>query len=154
MYIIYQWQKLFMAFNMSVVFYVLISVCHLVSVSASSTHQVISCPGDVLTTEYAIMGSGATVWQGTAFQCEDSSNEIYLLHNRFGTSYNYIQTCNNGAIVARALGVVNNSYISQLNVTVSLGLNNTTVVCLHDTGIIVTVIRSIQIIVLATGKQE
>ena len=139
-----------MVINMSVVFYVLISVCHLGSASASSTHQVISCPGDALTTECAIMGDGATVWLGTAFQCKDSSNEILLLHRLFGESYSYIHTCNNGA----ALGVVNDSYISQLNVTVSLELNNTTVVCLHDTGKIVTVIRWIQIIVLATGKQE
>ena len=143
---------LIMAFNMSVVFYVLILVCHLVSASASSTFQVISCPGDVLTTECAIMGVGATVWQGTAFQCyNDDINEVVLLHRG---SYNYIQTYNNGAIVVQALGVVNDSYISQLNVTVTVELNNTTVECLYDNGTTVIVIRSIQIIVLATGKQE
>ena len=145
-----------MAFNMSVVFYVLILVCLLVSASASSTSEVILCPGDVLTTECTVMGSesGATVWQGTALQCDDSSNEIFLIHNRFGRSYNNIQTCNNGAIVAQAVEVVDDSYTSQLNVTVTVELNNTTVECLHDTGIIVILIRSIQIIVLATGKQE
>ena len=140
-----------MAFNMSVIFYVLISVCHLVSASTSST-QVISCPGDVLTTECAIIGGGATAWLGTAFQCDSSHDEIILLHSQFGGPYNTIGSCNNGKIVAQALGVVNNSYISQLNVTVSPEFNNTTVKCWYDNGTTLTVIRSIQIVVL--GKQE
>ena len=106
-----------MAINMSVIFYVLTSV---VSVSASSTHQAISCPGDVLTTECAITGGGATVWQGTAFQC---SSIIILRYTHFGGSHNSIQTCNNGAIVAQALGIVNNNYISQINIIVSPELN-------------------------------
>ena len=115
-----QWQKLFMVFNMSVVFYVLITVCHFVSVSASasSTYQVISCPGDVLTTECAITGSGATLWRGTALQCDYDA--IVLRHSQFGRPYyNNNVTCNNVVIVARALEVVNNSYISQLSVTCS-----------------------------------
>ena len=92
---------------------------------------------------------GATVWQGTAFQC----NNIVLLHRHFRGS---IQICNNGPgeIVAQALGVVNDRYISLLSVTVSLELNNTTVECWHDTGATATLIRSIQIIVLAIGKQQ
>ena len=140
-----------MAINMSVVFYVLILVCHLASVSARNTFQAVLCPGDVLTTECTTTGGGSTVWQGTALQCDHG--EIVLLHNRFDESYNYIRTCNN-RIVLQPLGVVNDSYISQLNVTVSPELNNTTVECVYDTGIISTVIRLIQIIVLATGKQE
>ena len=142
-----------MAINMSVVFYVLISVCHLASVSTSSTSQAtcISCPGDVLTIECTIMGRGATVWQGTAFQCGSS---IILRHSQFGGSYNSIWTCNDGAIVAQALGIVNNSYVSQLNVTVSLELNNTTVECWHSYNLTDTVIKRIQIVVLVTGKQE
>ena len=139
-----------MAINMSVVFYVLISVCHLASASASSTFQVISCPGDVLTTECTTTGGGATVWQGTALQCDYS--EIVLLHSQFNGSYNYIGTCNNRTIIAQALGVVNNSYISQLNVTVSPELNNTTVECWHHNGTTERVIKTIQIIVLAIGK--
>ena len=141
-----------MAFNMSVVLYVLISVCHLALASTSSTFQVISYPGDVLTTECTIIGGtgDATVWRGTAFQCDYS--EIVLLHNRFIEPQNFIVPCNNGAIAARALGIVNNSYISQLNVTASPELNNTTVECWHDNGTTLTVIKSIQIVVL--GKQE
>ena len=139
-----------MAFNMSVIFYVLISVCHLVSVSASSTSQTISCPGDVLTTECAVKGGGTTVWRGTAFQCDYS--KIVLLHSRFNRSRYSTGSCNNGTIVAQDLGIVNGSHISQLSVTVSPELNNTTVECLHDNGTAAIFIRSIQIIVLAKGK--
>ena len=141
-----------MAFNMSVVFYVLISVCHLASASENSTFQAISCPGDVPTTEHTIMGDGAIVWQGTAFQCD--YDEIVLRHSQFGRSHNSIQTCNNGAIAAQALGIFNDSYISQLSVTVSPVLSNTTVECWHDYNLTDTVIKRIQIIVLAIGKQE
>ena len=150
----FQWQKLFTAFNMSVLFYVLILVCHLVSASANGTFQAVSCPGDVLTTECAIMGGGLTVWQGTAFQCVSTSNKIILRHSGFGVSHNPAGSCNDGTIVAWALGVVNDSYTSQLNVTVSLELNNTTVECWHYYNLTLTVIKRIQMIVLAAGKQE
>ena len=144
-----------MAINISVVFYVLMSVCHLVSVSASSTSQVISCPGDVLTTECAIMGGGVTVWHGTAFQCDSNNREfISLQHSQFVESNKPEGACSNGAIVAQALGVVNDSYISQLSVTASLKLNNTTVECIHSYNFTNIVTKQIQIIVLATGKQE
>ena len=138
-----------MAINMSVVFYVLMSVCHLALASASTTFQVISCPGDVLTTECTITGDGTTVWRGTAIQCD--YGEIILIHNRFSGPRYPIATCNDGAIVAQALGVINDSYISQLNVTVSPELNNTTVECWYDNGTTVIFIRSIQITVSATG---
>ena len=72
---------------------------------------------------------------------------------------NSIHTCNNGAIAAQeTLGVVNNSYISQLNIHVHVGfivspeLNNKTVECVHSYNFTEVVVRSIQIIVLATGK--
>ena len=138
--------------NKSVVFYVLLSVCHLKLVSASSTFQATSCPGDVLTTECAIKGRGATLWLGTAFQCVSTNHLIVLRHSQFGRLHNITVTCNNGAIVSRALGVVNNSYISQLSVTMSLELNNTTVECWYNHNLTDTVIKQIQIVVLATGK--
>ena len=141
-----------MAINKSVVSYVLISVCHLVSASASNISQAILCPGDVLTTECDIAGVGATVWLGTAFQCDYDA--IVLRHSQFGGSHNPIGYCNNGAIIAQGLGFVNGSYTSQLNVMVSLELNNTTVECWHNYNFTHIVIKRIQIILLATGKQE
>ena len=151
----FQWQKLFMAINKSVILYVLILVCHIVSASAKDTFQVVLCPGDVLTTECAVMGGGTTVWLGTAFHCDNNNfGVIYLRHSQFRESENFEASCNNGAIVARAIGVVNNSYISELNVIVSPELNNTTVECEHSYNLTETVIKQIQIVVLATGKQE
>ena len=141
-----------MTINMSAIFYILILVAS-VSVKTCSTYRVISCSGDVLTTECAIMGGGATVWQGIAIQCDSNNREfISLRHSQFLESSKPEGTCSNGAIVARALGVVNGSYVSQLNVRVSLELNNTTVECVHSYNLTETLIRSIQIIVLATGK--
>lgn len=141
-----------------IVFYILISVRHLAWASRSNVAQILSCPGDVVTIECAIMGSGITVWQGTALQCDShSANTIALRHTQFEQSQKPRGTCNNGDIVATALGVVNNSYISQLNVTVSPDWNNTNVECSHDYNLTETIVRSIQIIVLATGigkKQE
>ncbi len=142
-----------MAINKSVVLCVLILVCHLALASASNTSQAILCPGDVLTIDCVTMGHGVTVWLGTAFQCANVGDDISLRHSTFGEPYKPKWTCNNGAIVAQAIGVVNDSYISQLNVTASLELNNTTVECLHYS-LNITVIKSVQIIVLAKGKQE
>ena len=137
---------------MSIVFYVLILMVS-VSVSTSSTYRIISCPGDVLTTECAIMGGGATVWQGTAFQCDSNNqNFISLRHSQFVESFKPEGICSNGAIVAQALGVVNNSYVSQLSVTVSLESNNTIVECVHSHNLTETLVRSIQIIVLTSKK--
>ena len=141
-----------MAINMSAVFYVIILVAS-VSVKTCSTYQITSCSGDVLTTECAIMGGGATIWEGITIQCDSNYREfISLRHSQFLESSKPEGTCNNGAIVARALGVVNGSYVSQLNITVSLELNNTTVECVHSYNLTEVVVRSIQIIVLATGK--
>ena len=101
------------------------------------------------------MGGGATVWLGTAFQCDGNTHGfIALRHTQFGRSHKPEGTCNNGAIIARAIGVVNDSYISQLNVTVSTELNNTTVECCHDYNLTTTVIKSINIIVFLIGRQE
>ena len=69
------------------------------------------------------MGGGATVWQGTAFQCVSINNEIILRHSQFGGPYNPTGSCNNGEIVIQALVIVNNTYISQLSVIVSPELN-------------------------------
>ena len=145
-----------MAINKSVIFCILISLCHLrvASASMSSIFQAFSCLGDILTIECAIMGGGATVWQGTAFQCDNNLDIIDLRHSQFRGSQKPEGTCNNGAIVARAIGVVNDSYVSVLNVTVSSELNNTTVECAHDYNLTTTVIKSVQIIVLATGRKE
>ena len=141
-----------MATKSSVVFYILIFACHLTWASTSNVVQIHSCPGDVVTIECAVMGGGITVWQGTTIQC-NNRDYIPLRHSQFKQSERFRGVCNNGDIIVQALGVVNNTYISQLNVTVSPDWSNTTVECWHDYSLTETVvIKSIQIIVLATGR--
>ena len=93
------------------------------------------------------------MWQGIAFQCDNNNHEfISLRHSQFLESEKPEGACSSGAIVARALGVVNGSYVSQLRVTVSLELNNATVECVHSYNLTETLVRSIQIIVLTSKK--
>lgn len=88
------------------------------------------CPGDVLLYECTIEGAGTTVWRGSAFMTCDY---IALLHSQFtpGTG----GTCNRGALIASSLRTENGSrYTSQLNVTISRELDQTSVECVHDNG--------------------
>ena len=73
------------------------------------------------------------MWTGSAFSSSCDSNEIILLHNRFpkGTT----GVCNNGAIVARSIGVGDNRYTSQLTVNVTSELNNKTAICLVNSDV-------------------
>ena len=85
-----------------------------------------------------------TVWKGTAFSDCDN-NEIVLLHNQFERAAG---RCNNGDILGRSIGVVNGSYISQLEVMVESGpdqLIMKDIKCFHDNGAIEMIIDSITI---------
>ena len=91
------------------------------------------CSGDVLTYECTVVGGGSTVWEGSAFQCSGiNHNFIVLRHSQFSSAEKPQGVCNNGGIVARAIGAFDNNYISQLNVTVSPVTNNKTVKCAYD----------------------
>ena len=45
-----------------------------------------TCPGYTVTYECTVMGGVGTVWRGSAVNCENSANEMLLLHNCFGLS--------------------------------------------------------------------
>ena len=77
------------------------------------------------------MGAGSTVWSGTAFDCPSTSSEITLRHSQFSSNQAF-GICNNGEIVGRGIGVTNNCYTSQLNVTVREGFNNKSVQCVQN----------------------
>ena len=86
---------------------------------------------DTLTFECTVVGGLGTVWRGSAFDCENSNNEITLLHSRFvnGT----IGTCNNDSIIGRSIGVENGTcFTSQLSIMISPDLIGKTIECLHD----------------------
>ena len=93
-----------------------------------------ACPGEVVNYTCTIVDTsgnppiGSSVWRGTAFNCPGSGNLISLNHPLFSTS-GATGTCNNGAITAESVSVVDNCFTSRLMVTVSVELNETTVEC-------------------------
>ena len=108
-----------------------------------------ACPGDTLTYTCTIAGPGNTIWSGTAFDCSSKSDEIILRHSQFGIGT--FGNCNDGAITAQSLGVVDSScYSSQLNVTVSSDMNNQNIQCAYSSDRITTI--EVATLSLATGK--
>ena len=100
-----------------------------------------TCLNYTKTFECEIIGSpiGATVWRGTAFDCEVDT-VINLLHNQFTTPTGAFGSCNNGAIVAQSLRVENNRYVSELNVAITSDVIGESIECVHDDGGVTTVI--------------
>ena len=75
----------------------------------------------------------STFWSGSAFDC--ASNEIILLHALYKNNSTHARArgeCNNGAIVAQIVRVKNDTYVSQLNVTVSDSVIGETIECFYD----------------------
>ena len=87
-----------------------------------------ACVGDRLIYNCSVVGGTATLWRGSAFDCPQAGSEITLRHSLF-VSNGVFRICNNGDIVGHSIRVVNNSYTSQLNVTVRESFNNKTVQC-------------------------
>ena len=90
-----------------------------------------SCPEYTLTYECTVKGGVATVWNGDAFDCVSSNNAITFLHLRF-MSGDKPTTCNNGTIIGQTLGIEDNCYTSQVNVTVSPKLTGRNIKCIQD----------------------
>ena len=82
----------------------------------------------------SVIGEGNTVYEGSAFDCHSSRNEITLLHSRFSSNSATSKVCNNGDIVGKSLRVEDDCYTSQLSVKVSSNLIGKTVKCLYDNG--------------------
>ena len=93
-----------------------------------------ACPGYTQIYECTVMGIGNTVWRGSGFDCQNTNNEITLLSSRFASEGGTNGTCNDGTIVASSLKVENNSYTSQLNVTVTCELIERMLIveCIHE----------------------
>ena len=99
----------------------------------TSSHGCV-CPGDHLTFECSVQGGVATVWEGSAFDCgvDASSSFIRLRHSGFSMLEPARGECNNGLIVARSVGVLNDTFSSQLDVNVTADMNNKTIECALD----------------------
>ena len=75
---------------------------------------------------------GATLWNGSVFDCPETGNELTLIHIRKFT--NTLKGCNNGAILGHGVCVVENSYTSQINITVDYSMDGKSVTCFYDNG--------------------
>ena len=91
-----------------------------------------TCEGYVQIYECRVTGYGATIWKGTALDCHSSTNEIVILPS---DSVNRSITCNNGEIVGRLVRRENNSYVSQLSVSVSSEVIGGSIGCYHEVGV-------------------
>ena len=91
-------------------------------------NSICACPDETLIFTCSVSGR-ATIWGGSAFDCPGNSNEIQFLHSSFDNSKG---DCNGGAILGQSLGINGTCYISQLNVPISPGLNNKTVMCSNN----------------------
>ena len=79
--------------------------------------------------ECSVFGPGTTHWEGSVFH-SDCGNSIILRHSQFSTQ-GARASCNNDEIVGHSVGVVDQCFTSQLNVTIESSLDSATVSCIH-----------------------
>ena len=91
-----------------------------------------TCLGDVITYQCTIQGSGATIWKGSAFEC--LTQNIQLRHSRFNASSDTRITGECGSLLAYEVASENNTFTSQLNVTITEEVVGQTVQCVYDDG--------------------
>ena len=99
-------------------------------------NHVCACPGSVLTFSCTTVGLSTTIWTGTAFDCLNTGNRITLRNIQFTSGS--VETCNNGRIAAQGVSIDGDRHTSQLNVTVTSRLNQTSIECKYnsDQGIV------------------
>ena len=96
------------------------------------------CPGHELRLECMVVGGGHTIWKGSAFDCQSSTNRIVLRHSQFESGAS--KSCNNGSITGRIINTTSDSdgmiYISQLIIQLNMNGNveGGTVECAHEDG--------------------
>ena len=88
-----------------------------------------ACIGDILSFTCTVVGLGSTIWKGSAFVCPTAQNQIVLRHSEFNRTD--LVLCG-GDIVATRLRVDGDCFTSQLSVNISDQVNNTTVMCAHN----------------------
>ena len=142
--------------KLKVIFYIVYSNTIFISlISANNSfhcnhHGQRICPKGVLTFVCRVSDGAATIWRGNFFNCPSGGNEIILRHSQFENGF--VVTCNDGAISVHSTEVTNNSYTSQLNVTVNPEMNNGTVECIQDSSNVTYYVGACMLI-LATGTK-
>ena len=90
-----------------------------------------TCPGYSVIYECTVIGEvGATIWTGTAIECQETS-VITFIHLRRFTD---IRGCNNGSIVGRGIRVERPCFTSQLSITIDSSMEGDIVECFYDDG--------------------
>ncbi|MCG8621975.1 MAG: hypothetical protein MJE68_08285 [Proteobacteria bacterium] len=104
----------------------------------------------MLTFECTTVGLDQTLWNGTAFNCENRGNQIILLNSAFSSGgLGSRGTCGDN-LVAQGTKVDGNCYTSQLNITVtSSGLNQTSIECVYSSEKVNTVGRTVLTLLLS-----
>ena len=104
-----------------------------------------------LTFQCSTVGSGNTLWRGSAFSCSQNGDEILLLHSQFIGDRDDAEQCGN--ITARGLRVEDGVYVSQLTIPFSSYVIGHTVECVHDDSVEPVVIGN-STISFTTGKNR
>ena len=94
--------------------------------------DIISCPTLTFECIDASDGHETTFWNGTAFKCGNSHHEIKFLHYQFNESSRSMGSCSNGTLVGWIDRVENGSYISHLNVSLSIEIIGSNIKCFGD----------------------
>ena len=89
------------------------------------------CYGQILTYQCTACGGVATVWRGTAFECEDAANQISLPHFNFALTTG---ECTSGDIMAYGVHAANGCYTSNINITMSHNVLGKEIQCTLDDG--------------------
>ena len=90
------------------------------------------CPDSELTFDCTIIGRGATIWRASFINDCHGNEDVTLIHDNW---FNQTQTCNGGAITAKAMGAdtANLIYTSRLIINlmmISLS-NGSSINCSH-----------------------
>ena len=75
--------------------------------------------------------TGATVWTGTAFNCPDAGDEMIFLHS-MSRFINTSRGCNGGAITGRGIRIEEDTYTSQVNITIDSYMDGKSVACVYE----------------------
>lgn len=79
---------------------------------------------------------GATIWRGSAIECPETDELIFLHLIRFTAT----RGCNGGTIIGRGVEVNDMCHISQLNITLDSSMDGKNIECFYDNGSFVKLI--------------
>jgi hypothetical protein len=93
------------------------------------------CPGDTVTYECTVFGGTevTTIWKGDFFSCLSDKRALEFVHSR--TDNFSSQSCNDGNVVGRFVRIENDSFTSQLNITLKRSdIAGKSIECISDNG--------------------